>query len=53
MTDKITITATYDKDTLRTHRYLIDEGQEIRGTLYVPKDMDSVPKEITIELKVK
>ena len=30
--------ATYDRDSNRSHRYLIDEGQGITGTLYVPKE---------------
>ena len=47
------IIATYDKDTFRAHRYLIDEGQKIKGTLYIPKDIEKVPKEVVIEFKVK
>ncbi len=47
------ITATFDKDSKRFHRYLIDEGQKVVGNIYVPKDSTGIPKEITITLKVK
>jgi len=50
MTTKIK--AIYDKDTFRCHRYLIEENQGIKGSLYINKDAD-VPNEIVIELKVK
>jgi hypothetical protein len=51
MSDK-PITATYEKDTYRYHRYIIDEDQGIVGNIYIPKDGE-VPKELTIELRVK
>jgi hypothetical protein len=52
MNDK-PITATYEKDTFRFHRFLIDEGQAVKGTLYIPKDTEAedMPKEILIKLK--
>jgi len=46
---KLAITATYDKDTKRKHRYNIDEGQVISGSLYVDKNTD-IPKSITLKL---
>ena len=46
------ITATYDQDSKRYHRYIIDEGQGIVGNLYVPKN-NEIPKELTITLRVK
>lgn len=52
MTSK-SITATYDQDSKRYHRYIIDEGQGIVGNLYIPKDTKDIPKEITISLRVK
>ena len=44
--------ATYDRDSKRYHRFLIDEGQEITGTIYIPKD-ESVPDNLTIQLRTK
>lgn len=46
------ITAIYDSDSKRYHRFLIDGGQGITGTIYVPKDM-KVPDGVTIQLKTK
>ena len=52
MSEIPTIKAIYDKDTHRTHRYLIPEGQLVKGTLYVSKDTEKVPDEILIKLEV-
>jgi hypothetical protein len=46
------ISATYDQDSKRYHRFLIDEGQEITGTIYIPKDKE-VPDRVTISLKIR
>lgn len=46
------LSATYSRDTKRFHLYLIDEGQEIAGSIYVPKDSE-IPEVLTIELRVK
>ena len=43
--------ATYDSDSKRYHRFLIDEGQEITGTIYIPKDKE-VPDRVTISLLI-
>ncbi len=51
MNDK-QLTATYDQDSKRYHRYIIDEGQGIVGNIYIPKDTE-VPKEVTIKLRLK
>ena len=53
MSDDIIVEAYYDKDTFRCHRYLIKEGQVIKGTLYVSKDTEVIPKEVVIQLKVR
>lgn len=50
--DEGSITATYDKDSKRFHRYVIDEGQNIVGNIYFPKD-GVIPKSLTIALKLK
>lgn len=46
------ITAIYDQDSKRYHRFLIVEGQGITGTIYIPKDV-KVPDSVTIQLKTK
>lgn len=50
MSEIPTVKAIYDRDTYRTHRYLIPEGQLVKGTLYIPKDSEEIPREILIEL---
>ena len=44
--------ATYDQDSKRYHRYIIDEGQGIVGNIYIPKE-DDIPKQVVINLRVK
>ena len=44
------IVAYYDADSKRFHRFIIDAGQEITGTIYVPKGQE-VPKEIIVLLR--
>ena len=46
------VTATFDQDSKRYHRYVIDEGQEVVGTIYVPKGKE-IPKEVTVKLRVR
>lgn len=46
------ITATFDADTKRYHRFLIDEGQDVMGSLYIAKT-GKVPDEIVIRLRTK
>jgi hypothetical protein len=36
----------------RFHRFLVDDGQGITGTLYIPKN-ETVPDTVTIRLKTK
>jgi len=48
----VSATATYDRDSKRYHRYIVDEGQAVVGTIYIPKDKD-VPKQVVIDLRVK
>jgi hypothetical protein len=52
MTEKKEITASYDQDSKRYHRYVIDEGQGIVGNIYVPKGKE-IPKQVLIKLRVK
>jgi hypothetical protein len=51
-TEKTELTASYDQDSKRYHRYVIDEGQGIVGNIYVPKEKE-IPKELKITLRVK
>ena len=53
MEEKLVVTATYDRDSKRYHRYLIDDGQGITGTVYIPKNDEQIPEEITIKLQEK
>ena len=46
------LVVTYDQDSKRYHRYIIDEGQGIVGNIYVPKDSE-IPKQLIIKLRVK
>lgn len=46
------ITATYDGDSKRYHRFLIDTGQKVTGAIYIPKD-EPVPDNLTIQLRTK
>ena len=47
------LTATYQKDSKRYHRYTIDKGQGIVGNVYIPKESAEIPKQLIINLKVK
>lgn len=44
--------ATYDSDSKRYHRFIIDEGQGLTGTIYIPKE-GAVPNSVTIRLRTK
>jgi len=46
------ITATFDDDTKRMHRFLIDGGQEVTGAIYIPKGKE-IPSKILIQLRTK
>ena len=49
---QIEVTCTYDQDTKRTHRYIVDPGQPVSGTLYVPKGT-TPPESVILKLQVK
>jgi hypothetical protein len=46
------LTATFDQDSKRFHRFTVDAGQEITGSIYVPKG-STVPDLINIRLMTK
>ena len=50
--EKKAVIATYERDTRNYHRYLIDEGQGVTGTLYLPKS-ETVPEVLEIRLQIK
>lgn len=52
MGNKVEVVATFDDDSKRFHRFLIDEGQGITGSVYVPKS-SPVPDIVTIRLRTK
>ena len=46
------VKATYVKDSKRYHRYEI-EGTDVTGSIYVSKELNPIPKTITVTLSVK
>jgi len=46
------VTATYDKDSYRYHRYIINEGQGLVGMIYIPKKQE-IPEKVIIKLRVE
>ena len=46
------VTATYDHDSNGYHRFKVDRGQGLTGTLCIPKDK-AVPDTVTIHLRTK
>jgi hypothetical protein len=52
MANKIEITATFDDDSKRFHRFTIDESQGVTGTVYVPKD-SAVPDFVNVRLRTR
>ena len=49
----VEITARYDADTKRTHRFLIESENGIAGSIYISKDARPLPKDLAIKLKMK
>ena len=45
------LTAIYTKDSKRYHVFQLEEGQEVTGSLYFPKDGEKIPDQVTIILK--
>ena len=39
----------FDQDSKRYHRFQIETDVGIVGTIYIPKDKESMPKKITLE----
>ena len=46
------VTATYDHDSNGYHRFKVDRGQELTGTLCIPKGKP-IPDTVTIRLRTK
>ena len=51
MSEEKTITGKFrfDQDSKRYHRFQIETDAGIVGTIYIPKDKESMPKKITLE----
>jgi hypothetical protein len=50
MGDKsINVKAVFDQDSKRFHRFLIKAGQEVSGSIYIPKG-SAIPESVTIQL---
>lgn len=52
MAKQIEIIATFDENTKRMHRFIINEGQAIRGNLYILQG-DEIPDLVIIHLKTR
>lgn len=52
MGNKIEITATFSDDTKNYHAFVIDEGQSIRGSLYILKGAE-IPDSLIIHLRTR
>jgi len=48
--ESIKLQASYKGDSKRFHKFLIDDGQDLVGSIYCPKNSE-VPKSVQIELK--
>ena len=48
-TNEVTGKFRYEQDSKRYHRFKIETDTGIVGTVYVPKDKQSMPKKITLE----
>jgi hypothetical protein len=47
---EIETTATFDQDSKRFHRFMIDEGEGVTGSIYIPKGKQ-IPERVLIQLK--
>lgn len=52
MGKQIEITAVFDDDSKRFHRFIIREAEGIAGTIYVSKD-SQVPDVVTVKLRTR
>ena len=43
----------YEQDSKRFHRFQIETDAGIVGTVYVPKDKESIPKKLVLEYAAK
>lgn len=51
VTEIIEVSCTYDADTKRCHRYIVDPGQVITGSIYVTKS-EKIPESVILRFKV-
>lgn len=43
MGEKVELVATFDDDSKRFHRFIIDDGQAVKGSIYISKDSQAIP----------
>ena len=55
MSDEVEVTGSfkYEKDSKRYHRFQIETDVGIVGTVYVPKNIESVPRKLIFEYAEK
>ena len=50
---QVEITARFDGDTKRTHRYIIESKDGVAGSIYVSKETSPLPKTLVVTMKTK
>jgi hypothetical protein len=45
------LTAIYMRDSKRYHVFQLEEGQEVTGALYFPRDGNKIPDQVVVILK--
>ena len=49
----IEMIAKNDRDTKRTHRFLLESENGVAGSIYISKETRPLPKEVILKLKTK
>jgi len=52
-TKTVELAARYDRDTKRTHRFLLEAAEGIAGSIYISKDAHPLPKQVILNIKMK
>ena len=48
---RVEVTATYDRDSKRYHRFIVDDDQAVVGNIYVPKGSGPEVLEVLVRLR--
>jgi hypothetical protein len=43
--------AVYTKDSKRFHVFQLEDGQQVKGSLYFPRDGDKIPDQVIVTLE--